>query len=149
LKEANSSEFDPSSQHRIIYKLRELLGVEEMGGTMRLGAWTCVLQEDSLAARAYGGATEISERHRHRYEFNREYEALLTGAGLRLSGTTPDATYVEIVELPGHPFFLGCQFHPEFKSRPLEPHPLFREFIIASYKNRLSRMKQASQEISA
>jgi CTP synthase len=75
LKDANSSEFDPASQHRIIYKLRELLGVEEMGGTMRLGAWTCILQEDSLAAKAYGGATEISERHRHRYEFNREYEA--------------------------------------------------------------------------
>jgi CTP synthase len=140
LKDANSSEFDPASQHRIIYKLRELLGVEEMGGTMRLGAWTCVLQEDSLAAKAYGGATEISERHRHRYEFNREYEALLTGGGLRLSGTTPDATYVEIVELPSHPFFLGCQFHPEFKSKPLEPHPLFREFIIASYKNRQVRL---------
>jgi CTP synthase len=140
LKDANSSEFDPASQHRIIYKLRELLGVEEMGGTMRLGAWTCVLQEDSLAAKAYGGATEISERHRHRYEFNREYEALLTGGGLRLSGTTPDATYVEIVELPSHTFFLGCQFHPEFKSKPLEPHPLFREFIIASYKNRQVRL---------
>jgi CTP synthase len=139
LKDANSSEFDPSSQHRIIYKLRELLGVEEMGGTMRLGAWTCILQEDSLAAKAYGGATEISERHRHRYEFNREYEALLTGGGLRLSGTTPDLTYVEIIELPGHPYFLGCQFHPEFKSKPLEPHPLFREFIVASYKNRLGR----------
>src|SRR5271166_680963 len=136
LKDANSSEFDPASQHRIIYKLRELLGVEEMGGTMRLGAWTCILQEDSLAAKAYGGATEISERHRHRYEFNREYEALLTGGGLRLSGTTPDSTYVEIIELPGHPFFLGCQFHPEFKSKPLEPHPLFREFITASYGNR-------------
>src|SRR5271154_4874801 len=137
LKDANSSEFDPAAQHRVIYKLRELLGVEEMGGTMRLGAWTCILQEDSLASRAYGGATEISERHRHRYEFNREYEALLTGGGMRLSGTTPDQTYVEIVELPGHPYFLGCQFHPEFKSKPLEPHPLFREFIIASYKNRL------------
>ncbi|HUV68749.1 MAG TPA: CTP synthase [Terracidiphilus sp.] len=136
LKDANSSEFDPATQHRIIYKLRELLGVEEMGGTMRLGAWTCILQEGSLAARAYGGATEISERHRHRYEFNREYEALLTGGGLRLSGTTPDATYVEIVEIPSHPFFLGCQFHPEFKSKPLEPHPLFREFVIASYQNR-------------
>ena len=136
LKDANSSEFDPATQHRIIYKLRELLGVEEMGGTMRLGAWTCILQEDSLAANAYGGATEISERHRHRYEFNREYEALLTGGGLRLSGTTPDATYVEIVEIPSHPYFLGCQFHPEFKSKPLEPHPLFREFIAASYKNR-------------
>ena len=82
LKDANSTEFDPASPHRIIYKLRELLGVEEMGGTMRLGAWACILQEGSLAARAYGGATEISERHRHRYEFNREYEALLTGAGL-------------------------------------------------------------------
>ena len=85
LRDANSSEFDPATQHRVIYKLRELLGVEEMGGTMRLGAWTCVLQPDSLAARAYGGATEISERHRHRYEFNREYEALLTGGGLQIS----------------------------------------------------------------
>jgi CTP synthase len=117
-----------------------------MGGTMRLGAWACVLQEGSLAAKAYGGVTEISERHRHRYEFNREYEALLTGAGLSLTGTTPDATYVEIVELPGHPFFLGCQFHPEFKSKPLEPHPLFREFIIASYKNRQARLASESSE---
>jgi CTP synthase len=147
LKDANSSEFDPASQHRIIYKLRELLGVEEMGGTMRLGAWTCVLQEDSLAGRAYG-ATEISERHRHRYEFNREYEALLTGGGLQITGTTPDATYVEIVEIPGHPYFLGCQFHPEFKSKPLEPHPLFREFIAASYKNRVGRKQsKASGEV--
>jgi CTP synthase len=138
LRDANSSEFDPASQHRVIYKLRELLGVEEMGGTMRLGAWTCTLQQDSLAYRAYG-ATEISERHRHRYEFNREYEALLTGGGLQITGTTPDSTYVEIVEIPGHPYFLGCQFHPEFKSKPLEPHPLFRDFIAASYKNRLTR----------
>src|SRR5579863_5094523 len=136
LKDANSSEFDPASQHRIIYKLRELLGVEEMGGTMRLGAWTCVIQPETLAHRIYG-ATEISERHRHRYEFNREYEALLTGGGLQISGSTPDSTYVEIVELPDHPYFIGCQFHPEFKSKPLEPHPLFREFIAASYKNRL------------
>jgi CTP synthase len=135
LKEANSGEFDPATPHRIIYKLRELTGVEEMGGTMRLGAWDCVMQPDSLAARAYG-TTEISERHRHRYEFNREYEAVLTGAGLRLTGTTPDATYVEIVEIPSHPFFLGCQFHPEFKSKPLEPHPLFRDFVAASHRNR-------------
>jgi len=132
---ANSGEFDPSTTYRIIYKLRELTGVEEMGGTMRLGAWTCVLETGSLAAKAYG-TTEISERHRHRYEFNREYEAVLTGAGLRLTGTTPDATYVEIVEIPTHPFFLGCQFHPEFKSKPLEPHPLFRDFVGAAYKNR-------------
>jgi CTP synthase len=138
LKEANSGEFDPATPHRIIYKLRELTGVEEMGGTMRLGAWDCVMEAGSLAAQAYG-TTEISERHRHRYEFNREYEALLTGAGLRITGTTPDATYVEIVEIPGHPFFLGCQFHPEFKSKPLEPHPLFRDFVAASYRNHLSQ----------
>jgi CTP synthase len=133
---ASSSEFDPATPHRVIFKLRELTGVEEMGGTMRLGAWPCVLAEDSIAARAYE-STQISERHRHRYEFNREYEALLTGAGLRITGTTPDATYVEIVEIPGHPFFLGCQFHPEFKSKPLEPHPLFRSFVSAAYENRL------------
>jgi CTP synthase len=143
---ANSSEFDPATPHRIIYKLRELTGVEEMGGTMRLGAWTCLLQTGSLAARAYG-KTEISERHRHRYEFNREYEALLTGAGLNITGTTPDGTYVEIVEIPGHPFFLGCQFHPEFKSKPLEPHPLFENFIKASYANRMrSRQPQRDAE---
>jgi CTP synthase len=144
LSDANSSEFDPATPHRIIYKLRELTGVEEMGGTMRLGAWACVLEPNSLAATAYH-ATEISERHRHRYEFNREYEALLTGAGLRITGTTPDATYVEIVEIPEHPYFLGCQFHPEFKSKPLEPHPLFRDFVGASYKNRQAqgRQKQA------
>jgi CTP synthase len=135
LKGANSGEFDPATPYRIIYKLRELTGVEEMGGTMRLGAWDCIMEPDSLAAQAYG-TTEISERHRHRYEFNREYEAILTGGGLRLTGTTPDATYVEIVEIPSHPFFLGCQFHPEFKSKPLEPHPLFRDFIAASYQNR-------------
>jgi CTP synthase len=132
---ANSGEFDPATPYRIIYKLRELTGVEEMGGTMRLGAWDCVMEPDSLAAKAYG-TTAISERHRHRYEFNREYEAVLTGAGLRLTGTTPDATYVEIVEIPTHPFFIGCQFHPEFKSKPLEPHPLFKAFVGASYKNR-------------
>jgi len=132
---ANSGEFDPATSHRIIYKLRELTGVEEMGGTMRLGAWACVLEPGSLAEKAYG-TTEISERHRHRYEFNREYEAVLTGAGLRLTGTTPDSTYVEIVEIPTHPFFLGCQFHPEFKSKPLEPHPLFKDFVGAAYKNR-------------
>jgi len=135
LEQANSSEFDPATPHRVIYKLRELRGVEELGGTMRLGAWPCKLEPGSLAHEAYGQA-EISERHRHRYEFNREYESLLTAAGLRISGATPDATYVEIVEIPDHPFFLGCQFHPEFKSKPLEPHPLFQAFIHASYEHR-------------
>ncbi len=138
---ANSGEFDPVTPFRIIYKLRELTGVEEMGGTMRLGAWDCIMEPGSLAADAYG-TTEISERHRHRYEFNREFEPVLTAAGLRLTGTTPDRTYVEIVEIPTHPFFLGCQFHPEFKSKPLEPHPLFREFIAASYRNRVAPLAQ-------
>jgi CTP synthase len=138
LDQANSSEFDPATPHRVIYKLRELTGIDELGGTMRLGAWTCKLESGSHAAHAYG-ATEISERHRHRYEFNREYEPVLTGAGLHLTGSTPDGTYVEIVEIPDHPFFLGCQFHPEFKSKPLEPHPLFSAFVKASYENGLSR----------
>ena len=149
LEDANSSEFDPATPHRIIYKLRELRGVEELGGTMRLGAWACKLESGSHAAEAYG-AHEISERHRHRYEFNREYEEPLTAAGLRITGATPDATYVEIVELPReeHPYFLGCQFHPEFKSKPLEPHPLFTAFIKASYENRQKRLAQkAASEV--
>jgi CTP synthase len=141
LAEANSSEFDPATPHRVIYKLRELRGVEELGGTMRLGAWTCKLEPGSVAHKAYG-KLEISERHRHRYEFNREYEAPLTAAGLRISGATPDGTYVEITELPDHPYFLGCQFHPEFKSKPLEPHPLFVSFIKASYENRQRRRER-------
>jgi CTP synthase len=147
LEQANSSEFDPATPHRVIYKLRELRGVEELGGTMRLGAWACRLESGSLAQRAYG-QTEISERHRHRYEFNREYESTLTAGGLRISGSTPDGTYVEIVEIPTHPFFLGCQFHPEFKSKPLEPHPLFTAFTKASYEHRLSRReKQGSAAV--
>jgi CTP synthase len=139
LERADSSEFDPSTPHRVIYKLRELKGVDELGGTMRLGAWPCLLKEGSFANRAYG-TTEISERHRHRYEFNREYEEILTAAGLRITGETPDRTYVEICEIADHPWYLGCQFHPEFKSKPLEPHPLFRSFIAAAYENRKRRL---------
>jgi CTP synthase len=138
LSDANSSEFDPATPHRVIYKLRELRGVEELGGTMRLGAWTCKIEPGTLAHRIYG-QTEISERHRHRYEFNREYEETLTAGGLRISGSTPDGTYVEMVELPDHPHFIGCQFHPEFKSKPLEPHPLFRTFVGAAYEYGLKR----------
>ncbi len=132
LEHANSSEFDQATPHRVIYKLRELRGVEELGGTMRLGAWPCKIEPDTLAHKIYG-KLEISERHRHRYEFNREYEEPLVAAGLRISGSTPDGTYVEMIELPDHPYFLGCQFHPEFKSKPLEPHPLFKEFVGAAY----------------
>jgi CTP synthase len=138
LADANSSEFDPATPHRVIYKLRELRGVEELGGTMRLGAWTCKIEPGTLAHRIYG-KLEISERHRHRYEFNREYEGTLTAGGLRISGSTPDGTYVEMVELPDHPHFIGCQFHPEFKSKPLEPHPLFKMFVGAAYEHGLKR----------
>ena len=129
---ADSTEFDPQTPHRVIYKLRELLGVDEMGGTMRLGAWPCKIEKDSTAYRAYGTA-EISERHRHRYEFNCEYEETLTGAGFRITGRSPDGKYVEIVEAPDHPWFLACQFHPEFKSTPLVPHPLFYAFMGAAH----------------
>ena len=138
LEQANSTEFDPVAPDRVIFKLRELKGVDELGGTMRLGAYPCLLTEGSLASEVYG-KSPISERHRHRYEFNREYEKVLNENGLRLTGQTPDGVYVEICELPGHPWYLGCQFHPEFKSRPLEPHPLFAAFIGASHRNRGKR----------
>jgi CTP synthase len=139
LADANSTEFDPVTPHRVIFKLRELKGVDELGGTMRLGAWPCTLKEGSFARGAYG-AEEISERHRHRYEFNREYQGVLTDAGLKISGETPDRTYVEICEIENHPWYLGCQFHPEFKSKPMEPHPLFQAFIGAAYEFRRARL---------
>ena len=139
LEGADSSEFDPATPHRVIYKLRELRGVDELGGTMRLGAWQCNLAPGSFANKAYG-TLEISERHRHRYEFNREYEETIIAHGMKLTGSSPDGTYVEIVEIPDHPWFLGCQFHPEFKSKPLEPHPLFTAFLAAAYKHRQQRI---------
>ena len=134
LTDANSTEFDPQTPHRVIYKLRELLGVDEMGGTMRLGAWPCRIEAGSTAQHAYG-TLDISERHRHRYEFNCDYQERLLAAGFRITGRTPDGTYVEIVEAPDHPWFLGCQFHPEFKSKPLAPHPLFAAFVGAAQKH--------------
>jgi CTP synthase len=143
LKRADSTEFDPQTPDRVIYKLRELLGVDEMGGTMRLGAWSCKLEPGSFAYKAYG-VSEISERHRHRYEFNREYEKTLVAAGLRITGRTPDGNYVEIVEAPNHPWFLGCQFHPEFKSKPLEPHPLFAAFIGAALEHKIQKSRPAT-----
>jgi CTP synthase len=136
LEGADSTEFDDDAPHPVIFKLRDLIGVEAMGGTMRLGAYPCKLQPGSLAERIYG-TNEISERHRHRYEFNPRYEDQLGGHGLVFSGKSPDGKFVEIVELPDHPWFLGCQFHPEFKSKPLDPHPLFVSFIQAAYQHRL------------
>ena len=136
LEGADSTEFDDDAAHPVIFKLRDLIGVEAMGGTMRLGAYPCILKEGSLAEKAYG-AHEISERHRHRYEFNPRYEDELGGHGLVFSGKSPDGKFIEIVELPDHPWFLGCQFHPEFKSTPLDPHPLFVSFIRAAYEHRV------------
>jgi CTP synthase len=133
---ADSTEFDDDAVHPVIFKLRDLIGVEAMGGTMRLGAYPCHLQDGSLAARIYG-ASDISERHRHRYEFNPRFEDELGGHGLVFSGKSPDGKFIEIVELPEHPWFLGCQFHPEFKSKPLDPHPLFVSFIKAAYEHRM------------
>jgi CTP synthase len=132
--DADSTEFSDDSQHKVFLKLRELAGVDEMGGTMRLGTYPCVLEAGSLAARAYG-KREIDERHRHRYEFNLEFRAGMEEQGLRFTGMSPDGKFVEIVELEDHPWYLACQFHPEFKSRPLAPHPLFKEFIAAAHRH--------------
>ena len=132
IKGATSTEFDADTDSPVIYKLRDLLGVEEMGGTMRLGAYPCRLAEGSLARKVYGGAAEIRERHRHRYEVNQKYLATLKEHGLTISGLSPDGKFVEMIEIADHPWYLGCQFHPEYKSKPTEPHPLFVSFIEAS-----------------
>jgi CTP synthase len=139
LKDADSTEFDLETPHPVIFKLRDLVDVEELGGTMRLGAWPCELAPDSLAREVYGGAEEISERHRHRYEFNPEYRKILAQEGLVFSGVSPDGKFVEIIELPHevHPWFIACQFHPEYKSKPLNAHPLFSAFVKAAHENRI------------
>jgi CTP synthase len=129
--DANSTEFDAFTPHPVIDLLPEQRDIADKGGTMRLGSYPCVLEQGSLAARAYGQPI-VLERHRHRYEFNNAYRELLAQHGLRFSGLSPDGRLVEIVEMPDHPFFLGTQFHPEFKSRPNRPHPLFASFIEAS-----------------
>ena len=139
LKDADSTEFDLETPHPIIFKLRDLVDVEELGGTMRLGAWPCRLAPGSLVQEVYGGADEISERHRHRYEFNPEFRQRLESEGLVFSGVSPDGKFVEMIELSRdiHPWFIGCQFHPEYKSQPLNAHPLFASFVRAAYENRL------------
>ena len=134
--DAHSSELDPAPTHPVIDLMPDQRGVTAKGGTMRLGAYPCkVVSRGSRTYQAYG-AEEISERHRHRYEFNNEYRDALTQAGLELAGLSPDGRLVEIVELPGHPWFVGVQFHPELKSRPNKAHPLFRAFIAAAKENR-------------
>ncbi|MDH7492360.1 MAG: CTP synthase [Candidatus Saccharicenans sp.] len=138
LKGAHSEEFDESAPHKIFRLWRLLRKESDLGGTMRLGAYACDLKKGTLAYSVYKKTT-ISERHRHRYEFNPDYEQRLAAAGLVISGRNPEHGLVEIIELKRHPWFLGCQFHPEFKSRPLEPHPLFSSFIKAAYRFRKQR----------
>jgi CTP synthase len=132
LTAATSRELDAESECAVIDLMPDQRGVVEKGATMRLGAYPCSLAEKSLARKAYAAA-EVSERHRHRYEFNNEFRETLSARGLRITGLSPDGRLVEIVEIQDHPWFLGCQFHPEFQSRPMAPHPLFRDFIGAAY----------------
>jgi CTP synthase len=149
LSRANSSEFDQMTPDPVIYLMTEWVDEQtgqvqkrdeesDMGATMRLGAYPCELKDHTFAKRAYG-QTKISERHRHRYEFNNAYREVLEKNGLLISGVSPDGELVEIIEIEDHPWYLGCQFHPEFKSRPMQPHPLFREFIKASLENARKR----------
>ena len=131
LKDANTTEFDPSTKSPVIDLLRDQYAGIKMGGTMRLGLYDCHIQKGTLAYKCYG-ETDIKERHRHRYEFNNQFKEAFEKSGLVFSGINPQAGLAEIIELPSHPFFIACQFHPEFTSRPLKPNPLFREFIAAS-----------------
>ena len=131
LEGANSAEFDPDAKNLVVDIMTDQRGIEDKGATMRLGAYPCAIKPGTLAAQIYG-KTKISERHRHRYEVNNEYRERLEAAGLVLCGLSPDGRLVEMVELPGHPHFVGCQFHPEFKSKPHLPHPLFTSFVRAA-----------------
>jgi len=126
----------------VIYKLRDLLGVDDLGGTMRLGRYACELVPGSVAAKIYETSL-IHERHRHRFEFNCLYEPSLTDAGMRVSGRSPDGKFVEIAELPSHPWFVAVQFHPEFQSKPLKPHPLFASFVGAALSHKRGEIEAA------
>jgi CTP synthase len=149
MPDANSSEFNELTTDAVIYLMLEWFDertgtvqrrdeTSDKGATMRLGAYPCRISRNTLAHRAYG-VDDISERHRHRYEFNNEYKSRLAESGLVFSGMSPSGDLVEIVELKDHPWFLGCQFHPEFKSRPMTPHPLFRDFIKAALDYKLAK----------
>jgi len=135
---ANSSEFDEDTPHPVVCLMDEQHRVVNMGGTMRLGAQPCILDESSLAFKAYG-RSEIDERHRHRYEFNNAYRRQFEEKGVRLAGLSPNGRLVEILELTDHPWFVAVQFHPELKSRPTDAHPLFRDFVAAALERRLGK----------
>jgi len=147
LADADSTECNPDTPTKVIYKLRDLLGVDDLGGTMRLGEYACQLTPGSLAERAYG-ARLIHERHRHRYEFNCLYEPQLAERGMKISGRSPDGKFVEIAELPSHPWYLAVQFHPEFKSKPTRPHPLFASFVEASYRHKTAHARTATESVA-
>ena len=147
LEGADSTECDENARHKVIYKLRDLLGVDELGGTMRLGRYACELAPGSLAQKMYG-TNLVYERHRHRYEFNCLYEEALTTKGMRISGRSPDGKFVEIAELPSHPWYVAVQFHPEFQSRPLSPHPLFAGFVEASHRHKTGQLVGAAVEVA-
>jgi CTP synthase len=146
---AHSQEMDPATVHPVIHLMQDQIGIDKMGGTMRLGAYDCDLVPGTAAARAYGDGSghglRISERHRHRYEFNNTYRQRLEDAGLKVSGVCTERDLVEIVELPGHPWFLGGQFHGELKSRPNRPHPLFAAFVGAAVGNGISGNEESLQ----
>ena len=148
LRGANSTEFEPKPAHPVIDFMPDQRNVKDMGATMRLGAYPCVLSPGTRAEAAYG-MREISERHRHRYEVNNDYRDRLAAAGLVISGVSPDGQLVEMIELRNHPYFVGCQFHPEFKSRPQNPHPLFRSFIGAALRMRLEKRHKAPAVVEA
>lgn len=134
-QDANSSEFSQTSQHKVIDLMPDQSGNIPKGGTMRLGAYPCKIVPDSIMYRSYG-KEEIAERHRHRYEFNNEFRDTFEKNGLRITGTSPDGNLVEAIEIPSNRFFIGVQYHPEFKSRPNRAHPLFREFVRASLEEK-------------
>ncbi|HZB26636.1 MAG TPA: gamma-glutamyl-gamma-aminobutyrate hydrolase family protein, partial [Vicinamibacterales bacterium] len=147
LADADSTECAPDTPNNVIYKLRDLLGVDDLGGTMRLGSYPCELKADSMARSLYGEAL-IHERHRHRYEFNCLFERTLTEQGLQIVGRSQDGRFVEIIELPGHPWYVAVQFHPEFKSKPLKPHPLFAGFVEASYRHKRAARQPAAASVA-
>jgi len=144
LADANSTEFNANTPHPVVCLLDEQKKITRIGGTMRLGAYECVLKPGTAAFAAFR-AERISERHRHRYEVNNDYRGQLETAGLVISGTSPDGSLVEVIELPSHPWFVGIQSHPEFQSKPTDPHPLFRDFIGASLRHRLSKREEVGR----
>jgi CTP synthase len=146
LSETNSSEFQPDCEHPVISLMNEQRDVKNLGGTMRLGGYVCRLKPGSRAARIYG-TDEVRERHRHRYEVNNAYRDRLEEYGMRCSGLSPDGSLVEMIELPAHPWFIGCQFHPELRSRPTTPHPLFASFVAAALERRRGRRSAQPAEL--